>query len=139
MALAMGATLLAGCSYKGPDVADAWVRLPAVPGRPAVAYATITGGHDDTVLTAITSPDAGPIELHRSMAAGHGMVSMTPIARLPVPHGETVTLAPGGLHAMMFNLNPQLKPGGSVKLVVKFDGVAQTVEARLVGAGDPAP
>lgn len=139
MALATGMALLTGCSLKGPDVTDAWIRLPAVPGRPAAAYVTITGGARDTVLTGIASPDARRIELHRSMAADHGMMSMEPVARLPIPQGKTVTLAPGGLHAMLFGVNPQRKPGETVKLLVSFDDVPLTVDAKLVGAGDPAP
>ncbi|MGL1255118.1 hypothetical protein ACSTLX_25660, partial [Vibrio parahaemolyticus] len=48
---------LAGCGRPSAIHADhAYVRLPAVAGRPAVAYFTIHGGPADTVLLSVTSP-----------------------------------------------------------------------------------
>ncbi|KQM61496.1 hypothetical protein ASE65_08190 [Sphingomonas sp. Leaf16] len=138
MALAAGAMMLAACS-KAPSIDDAWVRLPAVPGRPAVAYATITGGSVDVELTTVSTPAARRVELHRSMTGGHGMATMQPLQRLPVAKDRTVQLAPGGIHAMLFDPAPNLQPGGWIKLTFDFDGSEQTVDARLVGAGDPAP
>ncbi len=137
MALAMVA-MLGGCSL-APSIEDAWIRLPAVPGRPAVAYATITGGSTDLQLTAISTTAARRVELHRSMTGGHGMSTMQPIDHLTIAEGQTVKLAPGGMHAMLFDPAPQLRPGGWIKLTFDFDGSAQTVDAKLVGAGDPAP
>ena len=138
MVLAAGALMLGGCSM-APSIDDAWVRLPAVPGRPAIAYATITGGSVDVELAAISTPAARRVELHRSMTGGHGMSTMRPIERLSIVKGQTVKLAPGGIHAMLFDMAPQLQPGGWIKLTFDFDGGEQTVDAKLVGAGDPAP
>ncbi|MGN5374699.1 copper chaperone PCu(A)C [Sphingomonas hankookensis] len=137
MALA-GVLMVAGCS-RAPSVEDAWIRLPAVPGRPAAAYATIDAGSRDLVLVAITSPAARRIELHESMAASHGAMTMRPVERLPIAATKPVTLAPGGLHAMLLDVSPALEPGGSIPLTFRFDGRSITTDARLVGAGDPAP
>ncbi len=79
--------MLAGCS-KPPAVEDAWVRLPAVPGRPAAAYATIDPGTYNIVLTAMASPAARQIELHHSMATDHGAMTMRPVERLPIPRAK---------------------------------------------------
>lgn len=138
MVLAAAAMMLTACS-KAPAIDDAWVRLPAVPGRPAVAYATITGGSLDLDLTAISTPAARRVELHHSMTNGHGMSTMQPLRRLPVAKSGTVHLAPGGIHAMLFDPASNLQPGGWIKLTFDFDGSEQTVDARIVGAGDPAP
>ncbi len=136
--LAMAA-MLAACS-RAPTVDDAWVRLPAVPGRPAAAYATIDPGTFDIVLTAIASPAARRVELHRSMAADHGAMTMRPVERLPIADRKKVTLAPGGLHAMLFDVKSDLRPGDTIPLTFRFEDRNEiTVDARLVGAGDPVP
>jgi len=137
MAMA-AAALIGGCS-SAPSVDAAWVRLPAVAGRPAVAYATIAGGSAGVALTAVSTPAARRVELHRSMTGDHGMSTMRPVERLPIDKGQVVKLAPGGIHAMLFDPAPSLQPGGWIKLTFDFDGSAQTVDAKLVGAGDPAP
>ncbi len=138
MALIGMAVALAGCS-RTPAVEDAWVRLPAVPGRPAAAYATIDPGTFTIVLTGIVSPAARRIELHRSMAGDHGAMTMRPVERLPISK-DRVTLAPGGLHAMLFDLKGDLHPGGTIPLTFRFDDRDEiTIDATLVGAGDPAP
>ncbi len=138
-ALVGAALMLAGCQ-KGPIVSDAWVRLPAVPGRPAAAYATIqSGGSADHVLVAVTSPAIARAELHESMAGHGGMMSMQPIDRVAIGRG-VVTFAPGGRHVMLFGVSGDLRPGGTVPLTFRFaDKEAVTVDAKLVGAGDPAP
>lgn len=136
----MAALALAGCG--GPrDAAadDAWVRLPAVAGRPGAAYFTLHGGAAETALARVTTDAAARAELHESMAMGH-MTTMRPLASVPLPAGGTIRFAPGGNHVMLFDLKPGLAPGGSATLRLTFaDGTVATVPARLVAAGDPAP
>lgn len=143
MAALAAAIVLAGCSAKPaaePVVADAWVRLPAVPGRPAAAYATITGGSvAGAVLRGVSSPAARRGELHLSMTGGGQRMTMRPVAALPVPAGGTLRLAPGGAHVMLFDLSGDPRPGGTIALTFDLDRSPQTVQARLVAAGDPAP
>lgn len=133
--------VLGGCSGDTQPVAtDAWVRLPAIPGRPAAAYATLTGGATDAEVTAITTPAAARTELHRSMAGMNGMASMHPVDRLPLPAGQSISLAPGGMHVMLFDLAGGLRPGGRTTIAFRLGNGAQvTTPARLVGPGDPAP
>ncbi len=119
----------------------AWVRLPAVPGRPAAAYLSIHGGTEPARLIAVESAAAGSTELHQSMRTGAGgMTGMQRLDGLDVPAGGTVAFAPGGNHVMMFGISPTLKPGGHVALSVRFaKGQPLTVDARVIGAGDAAP
>lgn len=130
---------LASCSG-GSSVEDPWVRLPAVPGRPAAAYVTLHGGNSDDALVAVTAPAATRIELHQSMR-GHGpMDTMHPVDRVPLPAGAKVRLSPGGTHAMIFGLSGDLRPGQTLPMTFRFAG-GRTVaaEALLIAAGDPAP
>ncbi|WP_082457038.1 copper chaperone PCu(A)C [Sphingomonas sp. Leaf23] len=136
--------VVGGCSQpaeKGIVVEDAWVRLPAVPGRPAAGYATIKGdtGTFSAMLRGAASPKAQKIELHVTMTMGEKMVGMKPIAQIPVPPNTTLFLKPGSAHMMMFGVASELKPGDTMPITFQFDTGAKTVDAKLVGAGDPAP
>lgn len=136
--------LLAACgSEPAPDpaepVEDAWVRLPAVEGRPGAAYFTLNGGEAGDVLVAVDSPEVATVELHESRMDGRAM-TMRPVASIEVPAGGSVTLAPRGLHAMLFGIAEGAEAGGTLPLNLRFDsGRDIQVAARVVGAGDASP
>ena len=142
-------TLLAACRKQGPSqpsVDHAWVRLPAVAGRPGAAYFTIHGGSEPARLVALSSPAVQSVELHQSMKGGTppgamaGMMQMARIAGVDVPAGSSVAFAPGGYHAMLFGIDPKLVAGGTLPLVFRFaQGRPIARDARAVGAGAPAP
>jgi hypothetical protein len=143
------AMLMAGaCHDASADrtrVDRAWVRLPAVPDRPGAAYLVVHGGAEPARLVAVDSAAAGSSELHRSMgrtmAGGMGaMMSMERVDGIDVPARGQAALAPEGFHAMLFGLDPKLKPGARVPLTIRFaKGEPIAVEAKAVGAGDAAP
>jgi periplasmic copper chaperone A len=129
---------LGGCGSKGVEgVTEAQVSLPAVPGQPGAAYFTLTGGEKENRLMQVSSPQALKIELHESMAKG-GMMSMTPIeGGVAVPAGGSVKFKPGGKHAMMFDINPAAKAGGTMKLSFTYsDGRVIEADAAVKAAGD---
>ena len=121
-------------------VDDAYVRLPAVAGRPGVAYITIHGGAEPTRLLSVTSPVVVRTELHESMSrggAGAGMMTMAPIRDVPVAASAKLIFAPGGKHAMLFNINQRVKPGKNIPLVFTFANNQRIeVDAPVVAAGD---
>lgn len=120
-------------------VEDAWVRLPAVDGRPAAAYFTLNGGEAGDTLLAVDSERVATIELHET-AMEDGAMRMRPIMSADVPPGETVAFEPGGRHAMLFGIDPEITPGTSVSLNFRFDsGRDVTVDAVTIAAGGDAP
>jgi periplasmic copper chaperone A len=134
------AAALAGCA--GPadmSVDEAWVRLAAVPGRPAAGYFTIHGGPAPATLIKVSADYAIRSEMHESMAHGGGM-TMRPIATVPVPAGEEVRFEPGGRHVMLYDMDPRAKPGTSTLLTLTFaDGHRIYRKAWIVAAGGSAP
>jgi hypothetical protein len=133
IATALAAVSLAGCG--GPrddsprvDAAYAVVTLPAAPGRPGAAYFTLEA-NVPVRLTSVESPRAERIEIH-----GPQMRRLDSIALEP---GKPLTFAPGGHHAMLFGLDPTLRPGESIVLVFRFEGIRPlTVETEVRGPGD---
>ena len=137
-ALGLALAACGGSAERG--VSDAWIRLPAVPGRPAAAYFTLHGGAAPATLRAVSTPAARRAELHQSMEGGGGMTQMAPLEQVNLPAGGTIAFAPAGRHVMLFDLSPALKAGGSTTLTFTFaDGAPITVPAKLLAAGDPAP
>lgn len=131
---------LAACGKPAPLYVDqAYVRLPAVAGRPGVAYFTVHGGTDDATLLSVTSPLVIKTELHESMSNG-SMATMTPVKDVPVPAKATVKFAPGGKHAMLFDINKSVQRGGKITLVFTFaNNDRLEVESPVIAAGDPPP
>jgi periplasmic copper chaperone A len=129
---------LAGCQASPKEaIADAAVVLPAVAGRPGAAYFTLHGGPQPSHLISLSSPIVIRIELHESMMKGQVSVMKPLDMGVPVPAGGTVVFAPGGKHAMLFDINPKVKPGETIPLTFAYaDGhtVAVDAIARAPGA-----
>ena len=135
------ALLAAGCQQQAAEtkVERAWVRLPAVAGRPGAAYFTIRGGSQGDTLLQVSTPAAVRAELHETMDHA-GMKSMQPVRDLAIPAGGTLAFAPGGKHLMLFDIGPAVKPGDTVPLALAFaSGRKVKVQAKVAGPGDPAP
>jgi copper(I)-binding protein len=110
-----------------PTVTDAWARPAAASGTGA-AYMTIaTAGAADDALLGASSPVAGSVELHQTMTDASGMTGMSPIPRLDIPAGGSVTLAPGGYHLMMMGLSKALEVGSTVEVDLEFEHAGRVV------------
>lgn len=117
LASARGVSIVSGYAY------------PSINGGMA-AYLALrnAGAAADTVLD-FTSPQAGTIMAHRTVTEG-GASRMEMLEVLPVGAGETVTMAPGGLHLMLESVQGELKPGDTLSVVVRMSR-AGALTARL--------
>jgi copper(I)-binding protein len=78
------------------------------------------------------------------MTMDGGVMRMRALPRIDLPAGQTVKLAPGGMHVMLIDIKQPLKPGDKVPLVlsVQSSGTSLTTlkieaEVRAGGAGEP--
>jgi periplasmic copper chaperone A len=129
--------LLSGCQKAAEfPVTDATVSIPAVAGRPGAAYFKLNGGAQDTRLMEVSTATALRVELHESITK-NGVASMTPIeGGVSIPAGGRVIFAPGGKHAMLFDVKPGLKPGDKVRLSFSYaDGKVVDVDAEAKAPG----
>jgi copper(I)-binding protein len=134
----------AGCKAdvaKQPvEVTRAWVRLPAAPGVPGAGYFTLRSAAEAT-LVGLSSPQIKRIELHDTRMTG-GMAHMEPMQGLELPAGEKVEFGPGGRHAMLWDIDPSIKPGDKIKLVFTLDMPKQVLaeaDATVIAAGAAPP
>lgn len=116
-----------------PVVTKAWSR-PAAVGMMGGGFMTITADAAD-VLVGAESPLAKRVEIHRSMMKG-GVMSMEPVARVPIPAKGSVVLAPGGLHLMLHGIRAPLKLGQTAPITLVFASGAR-VPARLTVSIQP--
>jgi periplasmic copper chaperone A len=118
----------------GLVASEARLILPAVAGRPGVAYVTLHNGSDKPVEIAAVSIDGvGKAEIHVTESG-----TMKPVAKVPVEAGGDVTLAPGGLHVMAFDIDPALVPGGASELTMTFTGgdkLSMPITIEAMGSG----
>lgn len=128
LALALSAILSAGpADADSVRVGDIVVGAPwsrATPGGAPVAggYLTITneGSQPDRLIGGSVTV-AERFEVH-TMEIVDGVMRMAPVdGSLEIPPGETVTLAPGGLHAMMMGLRRPLVAGDAVSGTLVFE------------------
>lgn len=116
----------------GLEVHDA--RAPAPPpGAPVMAgYGILENtGSDTLAVTGGASPAFARVTLHRSVGKD-GMTTMEPVERLRVAPGERVSLAPGGLHLMMFEPRTRPRPGDTIELRLHTDAGPVPVRMRVI-------
>ncbi|SFJ53558.1 copper chaperone PCu(A)C [Jannaschia pohangensis] len=99
--------------------------LRATPPNAPVAGGFVTivnhGETDDTLVSAsIEGPLAERVELHE-MTMNEGVMTMSEVAGgIAIPAGETVILAPGGLHLMLMGLTEPLTAGDTHLVTLTF-------------------
>src|SRR5690242_3068778 len=116
----------------------AWAR--ATPGGAQVGggYLTIEnkGKTPDKLLGGSSAVAAG-IEVHAMAMKDNVMVMRSLSGGLPIPPGQSVTLAPGGYHLMLMNLKAPLKEGDRVPITLQFEKAGKVdviLDVRGVGA-----
>ena len=143
MAILAAAAALAGCHRPPPDgtvrVDNVWVRLPAVKNRPGSAYFRMEAGSEGTRLAGVSTPAARWIELHETQMKGQ-LAKMKRRKEIEFPSRGELVFEPGGRHAMLFGISPEVKPGDRIPLTFSFNVAPPiTVEAEVRAAGDEAP
>ena len=124
----------AGEAPKALVVSDVWMRASLGQVPTTTAYLKIENrGPAEDKLVSVSTPVAAMSHLHDS-ANTNGIMSMAAVAALPIKPGQTVELAPGGLHIMVMNLKAPLKVGETVPLTLKFERAGEmTVQAEVRG------
>ncbi|WP_299309561.1 copper chaperone PCu(A)C [uncultured Croceicoccus sp.] len=106
---------------EGIQLTDAYVRLPAVNGRPGVAYFNVVNNGDAVRnIASVSLKNVGRTEMHRTMQEG-GVSSMEPVTEIAVQPGQTVAFEQGGYHVMLFDLAPAMMARTTADLTVTFD------------------
>jgi periplasmic copper chaperone A len=122
-------------------ISQPWARATPKGASSAAAYMTITNnGTTPDRVSCVSSDASAQCQIH-SMTMDNGVMQMRPVeGGLEIKPGETVTLKPGGFHAMLESLKHPLEQGNTVKVTLKFDNAGTVdVDAPIAAIGAPAP
>lgn len=114
-------------------VENGQVRQP-MPGKTVTAgYFTLINSSDTArSLVSVHSPAFARAELHQH-SHKDGMMRMEQVEQISVAAKSSVTLAPGGLHLMLFQPQTELKAGQMIALQLQFaDGTELSVSLPIV-------
>lgn len=137
LSLLFGAGLAQAAS--GVRAEEPWVREAPPTATVLAGYLILVNdSRHDLVLDSVSSPQFGSVQIHETMH-DNGMTGMRQVPSLPLPAGNRIEFAPGGLHLMLMQPNTVLRQGDSVALVLHFaDGTQLEVQApvrRSTGGG----
>lgn len=125
------------------EVEGAWVRLLPPGSKNTGAFFSVKNrGRAEVRLVSARADVVDRAELHTHLHE-NGVMKMRQVPHIEVKAGETVRLAPGGLHVMLFGLKAPLVEGQVVKLTVGLaDGstlALDAVVAREAPVAAPPP
>jgi copper(I)-binding protein len=127
----------------GIEVKEAWARASAGRTQSAAAYLTLVNrGPADDKLIGASSPIAKHVHLHSEQMMQGNVMRMIMVESVDLPAGKTVSLAPGGLHVMLMELDYPLVAGATVPLRLRFakaGDIAVDANVGAVGAMGPPP
>jgi len=135
---------IATSALADPDdivVENAWARASIGTSRPGAVYMEIRNTGDELVtLTGLQTDLAMMPEIHRTATDEQGVSSMPPAGEIVIAPGETVALEPGGLHAMLKQLQRPMEESESFLLTLTFsDRGETTVEVPILGIAARGP
>lgn len=131
-----------GTTHLGPINISQPLSRATLPNAPVGGgFMTIenTGAEADR-LVSITSPASPDVQIHEMAMQGDVMKMRKLADGLEIGAGETVTLAPGGLHLMFMGITQRFVEGETVPVTLTFEK-AGTVELELpvLGAAADVP
>lgn len=110
------------------QISNAWMR-PAPEGGVTALYLDLHNQHSraDT-LAAVSTPVSSRTEIHETVHNEDGTTGMRPLeGGLPVQPDTVSTLHPGGPHVMVYDVQPALTIGDSVRVTLQFGTSERTL------------
>ena len=114
------ASLVTTAAFAQVTVSDPWIRATVPAQKTAGAFMQLRSPKA-TRLVDVQSPVAGRAEVHQMGMEGQTM-RMQKVDGIDLPANQSVNLASGGYHIMLFDLKRQLKEGEQVPLTLTFAG-----------------
>lgn len=119
----------------GIAVRDAWIRLPPAGAPVAGGYMTLhNGGPQDDRLLALRTSVADHVEIHEMRMEDEVMKMRELTDGLPLPVGQDVVLAPGGLHLMFMQPVADLQTLQQAEVTLVFEQAGERTVRFRIGA-----
>ena len=134
--LALALVLVANAAADGVadeiTVTGPYIRAVPPVVQTSAAFMQFQNSSDiERFLVSASTPAAAAVELHMH-TMDDGVMRMRRIAHIHLPPNETVSLQPGGLHIMLFDLTAPLNVGDQVPMTLTFeDGSTKEISAEV--------
>ena len=145
---ALAATMLLFAGLDAGATSDSYISFSPMqmrataPGMPSSAAYVSIANHGDAAdrLIAAKTVVARRVEIH-SMEMDNGVMRMRAVdGGLPIAAGDSVHLAPGGLHIMLMGLTTQLAADSQHEITLVFEKAGEiTVTATVKRPADITP
>lgn len=137
--IGLPSTLVAGS--EDVVVEGAWARASIGTNRPGAAYMTLRNtGSVQVTLVGLETPLAMMPDIHETTIDSNGVSSMGPVGEIIISPGESISLEPGGMHAMLMRLQTNMVEGATFPLTLSFaDGGTLTVDVPILGIAARGP
>ena len=132
---AVAAVMLLGACGPAPqlNVKDAVLTLSPVDSNPSAFHFNVYGGPKDVYLVRVSSPSVIRTEMHDvSVDPKTGAVSMSPMDRVLIPAGKTVSFKKGGKHVMVWGVNLIPRRLGEIETEFLFSNDVRILVKALV-------
>jgi copper(I)-binding protein len=103
------------------SVTNAWTRAGAPGQKVAAIYFDILSAVDAKLVAVDT--DAAQVAEFHVMTVKNGTMRMRSVPAVDLPEGVTVSLKPGGVHVMLFDLNNPLRAGERIPVRLLVEDV----------------
>jgi len=112
----------------GITIEGEWARTSPAAVTNGAAYMQLTAAEDDALIGAsVDSSIAGMAQIHEVVMDADGAMQMQQVASIPLPAGETVSLAPGGFHVMFMNLAVPFESGQKFDVTLQLEELGEVV------------
>jgi copper(I)-binding protein len=115
-------------------VTEVWARMPAEPNNNSAIYMTINNPTKAqiTILGASAAMVANNVELHNSFVDEKGVSRMVAMDKIVVPAETSITLAPGGMHIMLFDLKKKFMEGDKFEVTLTLENAEPIISQVTV-------
>lgn len=131
--LALASLALAACTAGEGTIAVEQAWIPAAPPGAGVmaGYLTLRNGSAKPLrCERVSGADFGAAEIHRTLIED-GQSRMLRDQVIEAAPGETASLAPGGMHLMLFRPQRELKPGDTTEISLHCDETTVAASFRI--------
>lgn len=106
-------------------IVDAWARPPAMAGGNAAAYFVVRNDGDTADRLIGVSSTLAMAEMHESVMADDGTMTMNPVDGVDIPAGSSVAFERGGLHIMFMGVAEPPAVGDTISLTLVFQNAGE--------------
>ncbi|RJG07367.1 copper chaperone PCu(A)C [Noviherbaspirillum cavernae] len=121
---------IAPIAFADITINEPWARA-TVPGQPVGAVYMKISSPAAVSLVDVQTDVAKDVQVH-TMKMENGVMKMRDHGQLEVPAGQTVELAPGGVHLMLLGLKKPLVAGEPVTVKMTFQDAKNTRSTSTV-------